>query len=145
MLAASDDPRAQEADADGLRVADLHPPRAALRRAAAARDRPPGDRRLHPPDDAERRVGEDEFNALGVLHSIFEAARREGWVAGNPCTLVDKPRARDTDPDIHFLEPEEVEALLRGVPHDDRGSVERRMYLTAAMTGMRPGELLALR
>ncbi len=85
------------------------------------------------------------FNALGVLHSIFEAARREGWVAGNPCTLVDKPRAQETDPDIHFLEPEEVEALLRGVPDDDLGRVERRMYLTAAMTGMRQGELLALR
>jgi integrase len=79
------------------------------------------------------------FNALGVLHSIFEAARREGWVAGNPCTLVDKPRAQETDPDIHFLEPEEVEALLRGVPDDDLGRVERRMYLTAAMTGDAPG------
>jgi integrase len=38
-----------------------------------------------------------------------------------------------------------VEALLRGVPSDDLGRVERRMYLMAAMTGMRQGELLALR
>jgi integrase len=85
------------------------------------------------------------FNALGILHAIFEAARREGWVAANPCTLVDKPRAQETDPDIRFLEPEEVEALLRSVPDDDLGMVERRMYLAAAMTGMRQGELLALR
>jgi integrase len=85
------------------------------------------------------------LNALGILHSIFEYARREGWVAANPCTLVDKPRAAEGDPDIHFLEPEEVEALLRGVPDDDLGRVERRMYLAAAMTGMRQGELLALR
>jgi hypothetical protein len=28
------------------------------------------------------------LNALGILHSIFEYARREGWVASNPCTLV---------------------------------------------------------
>ena len=84
-------------------------------------------------------------NALGILHSIFEYARREGWVDANPCTLVDKPRADDADPDIRFLEQEEVEALLRGVPNDDLGRVERRMYLTAAMTGMRQGELLALR
>jgi integrase len=85
------------------------------------------------------------LNALGILHSIFEYARREGWVAGNPCTLVDKPRADTTDPDIRYLDREEVEALVRSVPDDDLGRVERRMYLTAAMTGMRQGELLALR
>jgi integrase len=84
-------------------------------------------------------------NALGILHSLFEYARREGWVPSNPCTLVDKPRAAEGDPDIRFLEPEEIEALLRGVPDDDLGRVERRMYLAAAMTGMRQGELLALR
>ena len=85
------------------------------------------------------------LNALGILHSIFEYARREGWVASNPCTLVEKPRAAVADPDIRFLEPEEVEALLRGVPDDELGRVERRMYVAAAMTGMRQGELLALR
>ena len=31
------------------------------------------------------------------------------------------------------------------MPEDGLGRVERRMYLTAAMTGMRQGELLALR
>jgi integrase len=85
------------------------------------------------------------LNALGILHSIFEYARREGWVMANPCTLVDKPRVESSNPDIRFLEPEEIEALLRGVPDDDLGRIERRMYLTAAMTGMRQGELLALR
>ncbi len=85
------------------------------------------------------------FNCLGVLHSVFEAARREGWLVANPCTLVDKPRAAESDPDIRFLSSEEVEALLRGVPDDDLGRVERRMYMMAAMTGMRQGELLALR
>jgi len=85
------------------------------------------------------------LNALGILHSIFEYARREGWVQSNPCTLVDKPRAAGGDPDIRFLEPEEIEALLGGVPDDDLGRVERRLYLAAAMTGMRQGELLALR
>jgi integrase len=84
-------------------------------------------------------------NALGILHSIFEYARREELVAANPCTLVDKPRVSEGDPDIRFLEPEEIEALLRGVPDDDLGRIERRMYLAAAMTGMRQGELLALR
>ena len=56
-----------------------------------------------------------------------------------------KPATAVADPDIHFLETEEVEALLRGVPDDGLGRVERVMYLTAAMTGMRQGELFALR
>jgi integrase len=91
------------------------------------------------------RSAKTTLNALGILHSIFEYARREGWVQSNPCTLVEKPRASSGDPDIRFLEQEEIEALLRAVPEDDLGRVERRMYLTAAMTGMRQGELLALR
>jgi integrase len=91
------------------------------------------------------RSAKTTLNALGILHSVFEYARREGWVAANPCSLADKPRASDGDPDIRFLEQEEIEALLRAVPEDDLGRVERRMYLTAAMTGMRQGELLALR
>jgi len=49
------------------------------------------------------------------------------------------------DPDIHYLDTEEIEALLRAVPDDPLGRVERVMYLTAAMTGMRQGELFALR
>lgn len=85
-------------------------------------------------------------NFLGCLHSIVEHAIDERWVTGeNPVKRVAKPRTPDADADIRFLEPEEVEALLGGVPADDLGRVERVMYLTAAMTGMRQGELLALR
>jgi hypothetical protein len=40
---------------------------------------------------------------------------------------------------------EEVEAVLRAVPDDDFGGVERVLYLAAVMTGMRRGELLGLR
>jgi integrase len=58
---------------------------------------------------------------------------------------VEKPAVAETDPDVRFLETEEVEALLRAVPDDPLGHVERVMYLTAAMTGMRQGELFALR
>jgi integrase len=39
----------------------------------------------------------------------------------------------------------EVEALLRAVADDELGNVERVMYLAAATTGMRQGELIALR
>jgi integrase len=85
-------------------------------------------------------------NALGALHSLIEFALDEEWMTGeNPVKRVRKPAVAETDPDIHFLETEELEALLRAVPADPLGRVERVMYLTAAMTGMRQGELFALR
>jgi len=85
-------------------------------------------------------------NALGTLHSLIEFAIDEGWMVGeNPVKRVAKPAVAVTDPDVRFLDTEEVEALLRAVPEDPLGRVERVMYLTAAMTGMRQGELFALR
>ncbi len=85
-------------------------------------------------------------NALGTLHSLIEFAIDEGWMVGeNPVKRVERPALATTDPDVRFLDSEEVEALLRAVPDDPLGRVERVMYLTAAMTGMRQGELLGLR
>ena len=49
------------------------------------------------------------------------------------------------DGDIRYLSPEEVEALCRAIPDDDLGRTERVLYRTAAMTGLRQGELVALR
>lgn len=85
------------------------------------------------------------LNYLGVLHSIFDFALRRRWVAANPCKLVDKPRSMETDPDVRFLDDVELSALLAAVPSDELGRVERVIYRAAAMTGMRQGELLALR
>ena len=85
-------------------------------------------------------------NALGTLHSLIEFAIDEGWATGeNPVKRVKKPALATADADVHFLETEEVEALLRAVPDDALGRIERVMYLSAAMTGMRQGELFALR
>ena len=85
------------------------------------------------------------LNYIGLLHGIFELAQREGWVSSNPCKLAAKPRAVPADADIHFLDQAELDALIAAVPDDDLGRVERVMYAAAAMTGMRQGELLALR
>src|SRR5207253_975483 len=57
----------------------------------------------------------------------------------------DKPRAAQVDADIHFLDQTELDALVAAAPDDPLGRVEAVLYLTAAMTGMRQGELLALR
>jgi integrase len=84
-------------------------------------------------------------NIVSTLHSIFDLALRRRWVSSNPCRAVDKPQA--THPgDIRFLSHDELEAVLRdGVPDDEWGVVERPLYLMAAMTAMRQGELLGLR
>lgn len=83
-------------------------------------------------------------NALGLLHSIFEHAGKRGWSQDNPCQRVEKPKVQE-DVDIHFLDQAEVEALLRAAPDTDFGRVQKVLYLAATMTGMRQGELLALR
>src|SRR5205807_1959229 len=49
------------------------------------------------------------------------------------------------NPNLCFLDAEELEALVEAVPDDELGRMERPLYLTAAMTGLRQGELLALR
>jgi integrase len=84
-------------------------------------------------------------NALGFLHSVFEFGVRHGWATVNPCRYVDAPRALEAETAIRFLDAAEVEALLRAVPDGSYGGVQRVLYLAAVMTGMRQGELLALR
>ena len=85
------------------------------------------------------------LNYIGLLYGIFEFAIRREWTTANPCKLVHKPEKLDADADVRFLDQPELDALLAAVPDDDLGHVERVMYLAAAMTGMRQGELIALR
>ncbi|MGH2918599.1 MAG: tyrosine-type recombinase/integrase [Solirubrobacteraceae bacterium] len=85
------------------------------------------------------------LNYVGLLHGIFEFAQREGWVSANPCKLAAKPRTASADADIHFLDQADLDALIAAVPDDALGHVEQVMYVAAAMTGARQGELLALR
>ncbi len=85
-------------------------------------------------------------NHINFLHGLLGFAVKRGWIGVNPVDQVDKPRqARNREQRIQFLSPPEVEALIRAVPDDVLGEVERTLYRTAAMTGLRIGELLALR
>ena len=71
---------------------------------------------------------------------------KRGWTNANPCKLVDKPRRAEADADVRFLEQNEIDALLaRGARRRARGVGASRCTSTAVMTGMRQGELLALR
>jgi integrase len=85
-------------------------------------------------------------NQLNFLHGLFAFAIKRGWASSNPVALVDRPRApRHSHRRIRFLQREELDALLRAVPDDHLGAVERPLYLCAAMTGLRQGELIGLR
>lgn len=85
------------------------------------------------------------INQLVFLHGLFAFALKRGWVVVNPVASVDRPRAAGIDPDIHYLDLGELEALLAAVAEDDFGATEHTLYLTAAMSGLRQGELVALR
>ena len=59
--------------------------------------------------------------------------------------MADRPVSPPVDPDIRFLDREEREALLRAHADDTLGPTDRVLWLTAAMTGLRQGELAGLR
>lgn len=85
-------------------------------------------------------------NHLNFLHGVFAFAVKRGWAHENPVAVVDRPKkSRSPHRRIRFLRPDEVNALIRAVPDDALGVVEASLYLTAAMTGLRQGELLAVR
>jgi integrase len=85
-------------------------------------------------------------NHVGTMHSVFEVGLRKGWCQRNPVKLADRPTIKKTETRIQFLELAEVEKLLAApYPDDAFGRIEPTLYLTAAMTGLRQGELIGLR
>ena len=97
---------------------------------------------------AKRRAGlavKSINNHLNFAHGVFAFAIRRGLVVRNPVAVADRPPAPPVDPDIRFLDREELEALLRAAADDYLGPTDRVLWLTAAMTGLRQGELAGLR
>lgn len=84
------------------------------------------------------------LNYLGLLHAIFSHGLKRDWCTSNPVALVDKPRV-PRDVDIRFLSLDEVEAILEATPNTPLGLNDRVVFLAAVMTGMRRGEVVALR
>lgn len=74
------------------------------------------------------------------LHGIFRYAQRRYGLDANPLSRVEKHPQR-TSGDIEVLAPEEVWSLVRAASTETDGAI----FLTAAFTGLRMGELLALR
>lgn len=85
-------------------------------------------------------------NHVNTMHSVFELGLRKGWCQINPVKLADRPTLKKTETRIQFLDQPELEQLLSvSYPDDAFGQIEPTLYLTAAMTGLRQGELLGLR
>jgi integrase len=84
-------------------------------------------------------------NQLNFLHGLFAFAVRQEWAHANPVAGVDRPRPARLDGDIRYLSPAEVDRLLDAVPDDEQGPTDQALYMTAAMCGLRQGELIALR
>jgi integrase len=77
---------------------------------------------------------------LVVMHGVFRRAQSVWGLPSNPVASVEKYRQRSTG-DLEVFSPEEVMALVRAAASQQDGAI----YLTAAFTGLRRGELLALR
>lgn len=77
---------------------------------------------------------------LVILGSIFRHAKRRYGLRTNPMDEVERPRVRNRV-EIDVLSPEEVWALVRSADSEQDAAI----FLTAAFTGLRQGELLALR
>jgi integrase len=84
-------------------------------------------------------------SAMWLLSGIFKFAIEEEWRTDNPVAAIEMPEI-ETDPDqVSYLTTAEVDRVIAAVPQDELGKVERPMYRTAQQTGMRRGELLAIR
>jgi integrase len=76
---------------------------------------------------------------LAMVHGIFKRARKRYGLPLNPAGDVEKPPACPGG-DIEVYSPEEVFALVRAAASEQDAAI----FLTAAFTGLRRGELLAL-
>ena len=85
-------------------------------------------------------------NVIATLSALFNFARapQRRWASANPCEGLELPAVPERT-EIRFLTLEEVRALVANVPPGMYEQLDRVMFLAAAMTGLRKGELVALR
>jgi integrase len=79
-------------------------------------------------------------NLLVLMHAIFRRAVKLYALPSNPVANIDRFRVRSSG-DIQVFSPEEIWALVRAAASEP----DAALFLTAAFTGLRRGELLALR
>ena len=99
----------------------------------------------------DRKAPKTVRNVIGTLHSVLGLAVDRRLLASNPCDMAKLPDVR-RDETIRFLTQAELERVLAAPPPPHAAQAERDWWpvvrllvLTAAMTGMRLGEVRALR
>jgi integrase len=85
------------------------------------------------------RTAATRVKLLAMVHGIFQRARKVWGLGVNPAVDVEKPTLSSSG-DIEVFSPEEVWALVRAAASEQDAAI----FLTAAFTGLRRGELLAL-
>ena len=81
-----------------------------------------------------------KVKVMTVLYGVMERARRTYRLPLNPVKDLEKPVQRKRI-DLDVFSPEEVLALVRAAESEQDAAI----YLTAAFTGLRRGELVAMR
>jgi integrase len=89
--------------------------------------------------DVER-AQSTRLKTVVLMHGIFKRARKLYGLPYNPAADVEKPSLGRSG-DIEVFSPEEVMALVRAAASPQDAAI----FLTAAFTGLRRGELIALR
>lgn len=85
-------------------------------------------------------------NHINTMHSVFDIGVRRGWCVTNPVKAADRPSIKRNETRLRFLDQPALEKLLATpFPDDAFGRIEPALYLVAAMSGLRQGELLGLR
>jgi integrase len=77
---------------------------------------------------------------LMIVRAVLAYARSRGWIDGDPTASIERQTVHYSG-DYDFYSREEIEALGRAAASEQDAAI----YLTAAMTGLRRGELVALR
>jgi len=77
---------------------------------------------------------------LVLLGGILARAKRKGWIAANPCENAEKVTVKRSD-ELNVLDVEQVHAVPRAAPDEQLAA----LFTVAAFTGLRQGEILALR
>jgi integrase len=85
-------------------------------------------------------------NYVNLLHAILKTAVRRGLVTENVVDRADNvPTGQSGDGVIRYLRMEDVDAIIRAEHDDDLGHTMQTIYVVATMTGLRMGEIRALR
>lgn len=90
-----------------------------------------------------RRPGASAVNVrVAAIRSLYDFTRRIGAVPVNPADDVKRPHLPQATP--KGLTPAQLRALLDAIPDSRSGRRDRALILTAALTGLRRAELMAL-